>query len=50
MAIESLLWKSVPVGVIRAYGLSLCGTRAAKRHDVTEHRNLMMVACGQVGL
>ncbi|MGP0595091.1 hypothetical protein ACTRXD_21435 [Nitrospira sp. T9] len=50
MAIESLLWKLVPVGVTTAYGLLLFGIRAAKRHDVTEHRNLMMVACGQVGL
>ncbi len=33
-----------------AYGLPQFGIRAAKQHGVTEHRNLMMVACGQVGL
>ena len=33
-----------------AYGLALFGLRAANRHDVTEDRNPMMVACDQVDL
>jgi hypothetical protein len=32
-----------------AYALALFGIRAANRHDVTEYRNSMMVACDQVG-
>ena len=50
MAIENLLWALVLIGMTLAYGLSLFGVRAAKRHDVTAHGKLMMVACGLVGL
>jgi len=50
MAVENLLWELVLVGMTMAYGLSLFGVRAAKRHDVTAHGKLMRVACGLVGL
>ena len=33
-----------------AYGMTLLGVRAAKRHDVTSHRTWMTIACTLVGI
>lgn len=50
MPIENVLWELVLVGMTLAYGLSIFGVRAAKRHEVTAHGKWKMVACGLVGL
>lgn len=47
---DNVFWGVVLSGMTLAYGLSLLGVRAAKRHDVTAHGKWMMVACGLVAL
>ncbi len=50
MNIHDLLWSLVLVGMTVAYGMTLLGVRAAKRHDVTSHRTWMTIACTLVGI
>ncbi len=45
MSIHDLLWTLVLVGMTVAYGMTLLGVRAAKRHDVRSHRIWMTIAC-----
>ncbi len=48
MDLKNRLSELALAGMTMAYGLSLIGIPAAKRHDVTGYRNSMMVACDQV--
>lgn len=50
MEIADLLWALVLVGMTVAYGMTVNGVRAAKRHDVTSHRTWMTLACALVGI
>ena len=47
---QDLLWGMVLVAMTLAYGLTLTGVKAAKRHDVASHKKWMTISCGLVGL
>ena len=50
MGIDDLLWGLVLIGMTVAYGMTVIGVRAAKRHDVSSHRKWMTIACVLVGI
>ncbi len=45
MDIADLLWGLVLIGMTTAFGLTLIGIQAAKRHDVTSHSRWMTISC-----
>ena len=50
MDTSSFLWCVVLAGLTLAYGITLYGVRAAKRHDVVFHGRRMVVSCTLVGI
>jgi len=50
MGIPDVLWGIVLVGMTLAYGMTVCGVRAAKRHDLVSHRKWMTMACVLVSM
>lgn len=50
MGITDFLWGLVLVGMTVAYGMTLVGVWAAKRHDVAAHRKWMTISCTLVGM
>ena len=50
MQVEDILWGMVLIGMTVAYGMTLIGVGAAKRHDVTAHKKWMTISCTLVGI